>query len=179
MGAQPSSNSSPVIFNKATMAASVLGWMRNQDMKIAPETDNEVRRRHRKIACCMIVGLPDPERLSKWGAHGHLKPQWLHAATSLHLMLRYPHLRLPNSFITPVVREGLESEYVTLCAEVLGYDPEGVELRDNTDAHVGGKIVTTEKEETAFVIAKDAKSSVCVDASSPVIAVDASTMQPL
>jgi hypothetical protein len=66
--------------------------------------------------------------LSKWGTGEFEKPQYMHSASSIYLLIKYPHLRPANSFINLIIREGQENvdAWFKIATDVLNDDPDGV-----------------------------------------------------
>ena len=72
---------------------------------------------------------------SQWGeATKNLsKPQYLHSATSIFVLCKYPRLRSTDSFIEIVVRSGIEKECLGIATEVMLADPDGQDFINNSD----------------------------------------------
>jgi 6-pyruvoyl-tetrahydropterin synthase len=152
-----------------------------------PERSRE-KARHRRETCCGINGMSNFDAPSAYGATMTMKPQWLHSASSVHVLLRYPAMRGPRSFASLIDAAHLGDEYLQLSAEVLRTDPDGlallasIDVAETNDAGASpfsNAIVQDPHNSSALVVSTDGRSATHIDADSPILVLDAVTRKPL
>lgn len=97
-------------------------------LKSLAQTSTEEKFPAKAMLCCVLTGI-DPERhleMHKFGPNRNpiLKPQYLHSAGSIYLILRNPILNPESSFADGIVRRKLISEAISVATDVLQTDSE-------------------------------------------------------
>ena len=89
---------------------------------------------------------------SRWYTGEIEKPQYFHSATSIYLLLTYPHFRPENSFVNLILKSGKQYEQAVLrmAVEILKSDSDGVNFLNNIDDNV--------KKDHAFLIIDESKN---------------------
>lgn len=97
-------------------------------------SDNDYLQSKKEI-CMLINGRSEDDLnvLSRWGIADPnntddneitLKPQYIHAATSIYLLIKYPQLRPESSFVTLIINSKIENECLKIALDVLNSDPD-------------------------------------------------------
>jgi hypothetical protein len=135
--------------------------------------------RYKREACCGINGMWSYDVLCPYGESRVMKPQWLHSATAVYLLLRKPEMRHKSSFAWLIVRGNLVSEYIELATEVLRSDDEGRRFLDAIEPQLSNAIIVDKHSDSTLVVAADGQSAVHVTSQKPIVAFDSNTMKPV
>ena len=65
------------------------------------------------------------------------KPQYMHSALSIYLLIKYPHLRPANSFVQLIIQKGQEdiNAWLKIATDVLNDDPDCSAFIKTSDEH--------------------------------------------
>jgi len=93
----------------------------------------------RKVCHLLVMGrrMDNFNVLSKWGTGEFEKPQYMHSALSIYLLIKYPHLRPANSFVQLLIDNGQEhvDAWLKIATDVLNDDPECAGFIKTSDEH--------------------------------------------
>lgn len=79
--------------------------------------------------CILVNGESDnKDKISRFGISNEtvMKPQYVHSAAAIYIMLKYPGLRKDDSFIHIVLKSNLEEPCLKIATDVLSADPDGL-----------------------------------------------------
>jgi len=135
------------------------------------DKDPTVQLRQKKLLCIRISGFREAqmEELHRWtdaknptSAGTMQKPQWLHSAASVQMLLRYPHMRPPRSFSDCIVEEGFAKEYLDASADVMRSDPDGAYMYEHMDRLIGGSVIVDDHNKLVTTVDEENATSVTV-----------------
>lgn len=90
------------------------------------------------------TGLSTINDRSPWLKGDVEKPQYIHSATSIYLLLKYPHMRPPNSYISLIIEGGqiCEQAWLKIATDILDADSDAKKFMANSDEMFKEKKVT-------------------------------------
>ena len=173
--------------NKKSIGAARIFWNATQSASVGATA--EERLRQEQLLCLRINGFRDDQfgELHCWGRPDSkmMKPQYLHSAMGVHIMLLYPQMRGPGNFVNNILDAKMEAEYLACADRVLRADPDGAVALAQTDAQMTGRagapalIVRDDRNGTITVVSKDRASATRIGPDTPVVAFDVATMRPI
>jgi len=95
----------------------------------------------KRKTCILINGQSQNEHISsKWNRSLDsdnpdivFKPQFFHSSAAIFLLIKYPHFRPSNSFITIIIKSNLMDECLKMATDVLMADLDGIDFVKNSD----------------------------------------------
>jgi len=73
-----------------------------------------------------------------------MKPQWFHSSLAIYLLLTYPSMKPPNSFIDELVGK-CESEILKIATDVLSSDDDGRDIVEHPELYFGSTVIDNNK----------------------------------
>ncbi len=112
---------------------------------LAPLSNNKKYLKLKKRVICQMNGFSGDAIHLNHRYMSHIgtpklvmKPQTFHSAVAMFILLKYPHLRKPNSFIDKIIAaEGAEAACMKLSQDILKGDEDGRDLIQNGDTYFG------------------------------------------
>lgn len=90
----------------------------------------------REICHIFVSGKNETYNIySKWFDGKVEKPQYMHSATSIYILIKYPHFRPNDSFVNLIIEAGTECEnaWLKIATDILIGDPDGINFVKNSD----------------------------------------------
>jgi hypothetical protein len=119
----------------------------------------------KKIYCCALTGFSGEtvDQLHKWNRnikpYGKIdivmKPQYLHSAMAIYVLLKYPQYRPINSFVNMIIQNKGEATCLKIAIDVLQEDPDGANFVLNSDALLNSKDMNIVDEHNNKVVSNN------------------------
>ncbi len=106
------------------------------DIILLSLTDDMIDKK-RKICHILVSGKKETYNIcSKWFTGEIEKPQYIHSAASIYVLIKYPHFRPADSFVNLIIEHSnkeCENAWLKIATDILNSDPDGINFVNNSD----------------------------------------------
>jgi hypothetical protein len=121
-------------------------------IKILSISNNTEEFLNEKRSLCVLINgqSQNSQNKSKWNrsiSTGELdivyKPQFIHSAAAIFMLIKYPHLRKNDSFIDIVINSNLTKECLKIALDVLTVDDDCSDFITNSEKIFNSEMIVT------------------------------------